>query len=69
VGPFPAMARWKPEQLEIKRLRRKIVKLKAERDILKNRPGFGPPVRGRNGLWYVCGRRISGYVLTTCWCK
>jgi transposase len=56
---FPGNGQMKPEQLEIERLRREIVKLKAERDILKNCPGLGPPVRGRNGLWYGGGRRVA----------
>jgi transposase len=35
----------KPEQLEITRLRREVIKLKAERDILKNlSPACSPPV-------------------------
>jgi transposase len=32
----------KPEQSEIARLKREVAKLKAERDILKNRPGQLP---------------------------
>jgi transposase len=32
---FPGHGQMKPEQLEIERLRREVVKLKAERDILK----------------------------------
>jgi len=34
-GAFPGHGRMKPEQQEIERLRREVVKLKAERDILK----------------------------------
>ena len=37
---FPGQGQMKPEQLEIERLRREIIKLKAERDILKT---YGPP--------------------------
>ncbi|NOW48674.1 transposase [Novosphingobium sp. SG751A] len=33
--------------------------LKEERDILKNGRGFGPPVRGRNGLCYGGNRRVA----------
>ena len=36
---FPGNGRMKPEQLEIERLRREVVRLKAERDILKNYHG------------------------------
>ena len=32
---FPGEGQMKPEQLEIERLRREVIKLKAERDILK----------------------------------
>lgn len=35
VQAFPGHGQMKPEQLEIKRLRREVTKLKAERDILK----------------------------------
>jgi transposase len=34
---FPGHGQMKPEQLEIDRLRKEVAKLKAERDILKNR--------------------------------
>lgn len=44
----------KPEQLEIDRLRKEVAKLKAQRDILKNRRG--PPLGGRN-VCYSCRRR------------
>ena len=33
---FPGHGQMKPEQLEISRLKREVIKLKAERDILKN---------------------------------
>ncbi len=41
---FPGQGQMKPEQLEIARLKREVIKLKAERDILKNHRGLGPPV-------------------------
>ena len=37
---FPGNGRMKPEQLEIERLRREIVRLKAERDILKKAAAY-----------------------------
>ncbi len=36
---FPGHGQMKPEQLEIERLRREVIKLKAERDILKKGRG------------------------------
>jgi transposase len=39
---FPGHGQMKPEQLEIERLRREVIKLKAERDILKNCHGPSP---------------------------
>jgi transposase-like protein len=36
---FPGQGQMKPEQLEIARLKREVLKLKAERDILKNYRG------------------------------
>ena len=44
---------------ENERLRLENRVLKEERDILKNCPGLGPPVRGRNELWYRSGRRVA----------
>jgi transposase len=41
---FPGQGQMKPEQLEIAQLKREVIKLKAERDVLKNRHGAGPPV-------------------------
>ena len=41
---FPGQGQMKAEQLEIARLKREVIKLKAERDILKNHHGLGPPV-------------------------
>jgi transposase len=40
VQAFPGHGQMKPEQQEIERLRREVIKLKAERDILKT---YGPP--------------------------
>lgn len=37
---FPGQGQMKPEQLEIERLRREVVKLKAERDILKKAAAY-----------------------------
>ena len=37
---FPGRGRMKPEQLEIERLRREVVRLKAERDILKKAAAY-----------------------------
>ena len=37
---FPGQGQMKPEQLEIERLRREVVRLKAERDILKKAAAF-----------------------------
>ncbi len=43
------------EQMEIARLKAELSRVRMERDILKNSPGFGPPVRGRNGWCYAAG--------------
>jgi transposase-like protein len=37
---FPGQGRMKPEQLEIARLKREVIKLKAERDILKKAAAY-----------------------------
>ncbi len=37
---FPGNGRMKPEQLEIERLRREVVRLRAERDILKKAAAY-----------------------------
>ena len=37
---FPGNGQMKPEQLEIARLRREVIKLKAERDILKKAAAY-----------------------------
>jgi transposase len=37
---FPGHGQMKPEQQELERLRREVVKLKAERDILKNAAAY-----------------------------
>jgi len=44
---FPGQGQMKPEQLEIARLKREVIKLKAERDILKNCHGPSPACAGR----------------------
>jgi transposase len=44
---------------EIARLKRELDRTRMERDILKNRPGLSPPVRGRNGSWYGGDRRVA----------
>ena len=44
---------------ENERLRLENRILKEEREILKNCPGLGPPVSGRNGLWYGGGWRVA----------
>jgi len=49
---FPGHGQMKPEQLEITRLKREVIKLKAERDILKTVTGRYPPGRGRNSPCY-----------------
>ena len=40
VQAFPGQGQMKPEQLEIERLRREVIKLKAERDILKKAAAY-----------------------------
>ena len=37
---FPGQGQMKPEQLEIERLKREVIKLKAERDILKKAAAY-----------------------------
>lgn len=37
---FPGQGQLKPEQLELERLRREVIKLKAERDILKKAAAY-----------------------------
>ena len=37
---FPGQGQMKPEQVEIERLRREVIKLKAERDILKKAAAY-----------------------------
>ena len=39
-GAFPGHGQMKPEQIEIDRLRREVVKLRAERDFLKKAAAF-----------------------------
>ena len=40
VHAFPGLGQMKPEQLEIDRLRKEVVRLKAERDILKKAAAY-----------------------------
>ena len=54
---FPGQGQMKPEQLEIARLKREVLKLKAERDILKNHRGLGPPVGRETAGGYLCRGR------------
>ena len=56
----------KPEQLEIARLKREVIKLKAERDIQKNHRGLGPPMGTATYLgqaigWYQAGEN-AGFI-------
>jgi hypothetical protein len=55
---FPGEGQMKPEQLEIERLRREVIKLKAERDILRNHPGAARP------LWTSTSLTQYGLVVT-----
>lgn len=62
---FPGHGQMKPEQIEIDRLRKEVAKLKAERDILKNRPGSRPvrPVETPRANLRSCegsGRQLIG---------
>jgi transposase-like protein len=62
---FPGQGQMKPEQLEIAQLKREVVRLKAERDILKNRGllregvdvkfGFIAKHRGIRPAEWLCG--------------
>jgi hypothetical protein len=47
----------KPEQLEIAQLKREVIRLKAERDILKNHLGQRPPVGVETVEVYPLGGR------------
>ena len=54
---FPGQGQMKPEQLEIAQLKREVIRLKAERDILKNHRGTRPPVGIETVVRYPdCGR-------------
>ena len=55
---FPGQGQMKPEQLEIAQLKREVIKLKAERDILKNYPGLSPACAGEKQL--VLSLRLGG---------
>ena len=54
---FPGQGQMKPEQLEIAQLKREVIRLKAERDILKNHRGSGPPVGRETAGVYLCRGR------------
>src|SRR5271169_4718953 len=54
---FPGPGQMKPEQLEIARLKREVIRLKAERDILKNHLGQRPPVGVETVEVYPLGGR------------
>src|SRR6266705_3590290 len=54
---FPGQGQMKPEQLEIAQLKREVIRLKAERDILKNHRGLGPPVGRETAGGYLCRGR------------
>jgi len=49
---FPGQGQMKPEQLEIAQLKREVVRLKAERDILKNSRRARSSCGHRNWLHY-----------------
>jgi transposase len=57
---FPGQGQMKPEQLEIAQLKREVIKLKAERDILKNYPGPLPACAGQKQQVVSCGLEGSG---------
>ena len=54
---FPGQGQMKPEQLEIAQLKREVIRLKAERDILKNHRGLRPPVGRETARVYLCRGR------------
>jgi transposase len=54
---FPGQGQMKPEQAEIAQLKREVIKLKAERDILKNLLGQRPPVGVETVEVYPLGGR------------
>jgi transposase len=64
---FPGQGQMKPEQLEIAPLKREVLKLKAERDILKNDLGRRRPVGVETfGLYPADGReRPSGFLVAS----
>src|SRR6202050_4029471 len=55
---FPGQGQMKPEQLEIAQLKREVIRLKAERDILKNCPGLLPACARQKQL--VLSLRLGG---------
>jgi transposase len=65
---FPGQGQMKPEQLEIARLKREVIKLKAERDILKNPRRPGSSCGRRNWLqydWSSRGAAVGFLVVST----
>jgi transposase len=53
VHAFPGYGQLKPEQKEIARLKREVIKLKAERDILKKAAAYF--ARGRIPTFFTSG--------------
>ena len=67
---FPGQGQMKPEQLEIAELKRKVIRLKAERDILKKAAAYFAKeidvkfgfIAKHRGIWpagWLCGRSVS----------
>jgi len=47
------------KEAEIRQLKRELARVTEDRDILKDGPGLGPPVWGRNGPCYGWARRVA----------
>ena len=62
---FPGQGQMKPEQLEIARLKGEVIKLKAERDILKKAAAYFAEAPGdlAGGLVVRGARCLAGWVL------
>ena len=56
VHAFPGLGQMKPEQLEIDRLRKEVVRLKAERDILK-KAAVGSIGQRNDGFQFISWRQ------------
>ncbi len=56
VHAFPGLGQMKPEQLEIDRLRKEVVRLKAERDILK-KAAVGSTGQRNDGFQFISWRQ------------